>query len=178
MKKVYYLKHKERILELRKKQYIANPLKYIQKSKIWSVRNPGKVKLYKNRWEIKNRKSKNLKNLIWAKNNREKVQKIYQKYIANKIINGGSYTLEEWQRLLKRFDNKCLKCHQQIKLEKDHIVPISMGGSNNINNLQPLCRSCNARKHNKIQNYIEKYLFEESFLNSEIIKDIVNIKLL
>lgn len=32
---------------------------------------------------------------------------------------------------------------------KDHIVPISRGGTNEPGNLQPACRECNASKHNR-----------------------------
>lgn len=32
----------------------------------------------------------------------------------------------------------------------DHIVPKSMGGTNNIENLRPCCRSCNMLKSNKM----------------------------
>jgi len=46
---------------------------------------------------------------------------------------------------------KCEKCHTTEKLTIDHIIPISKGGTNDLSNLQLLCRSCNSRKRDKIE---------------------------
>lgn len=61
----------------------------------------------------------------------------------------GSHTDEEWQSLLERFGQRCLRCGSTDDLTKDHVVPLSKGGAHSIDNLQPLCRSCNSWKHTR-----------------------------
>jgi len=71
----------------------------------------------------------------------------------------GSYTLEEWDLLKKEFDYTCPACtlkEPEIKLTVDHIIPLIKGGSDYIENIQPLCLKCNSKKNIKIINYWEK----------------------
>lgn len=65
----------------------------------------------------------------------------------------GKFTRKEWKELLDYCGNKCLKCGTTIRLEADHVIPISIGGNNSIDNIQPLCRSCNAQKHVDVVDY-------------------------
>src|SRR3990167_2880136 len=75
--------------------------------------------------------------------------------------NGGSHTLGEWETLKAQYNWTCPCCKKQEpfngqhseKLTEDHIIPISKGGSDNIENIQPLCHSCNSKKHNKVIKY-------------------------
>lgn len=72
------------------------------------------------------------------------------RYRARKKNAEGSHTLKEWENLKLLFDNKCAICKESKKLTKDHIMPLSKGGSDFISNIQPLCRNCNSKKHTKI----------------------------
>jgi hypothetical protein len=80
------------------------------------------------------------------------------KYRARKHGNGGSWTGKQWLALKESYGNRCLGCGRTEvellamgrKLVPDHVKPISLGGSNNLSNIQPLCHgdgsSCNMLK--------------------------------
>jgi len=57
--------------------------------------------------------------------------------------------------ILKRDDYRCQMCGVTAKdgatLEIDHIHPVSKGGTNEPDNLQVLCRDCNAGKSDQWQ---------------------------
>ena len=62
----------------------------------------------------------------------------------------GSFTSDEWLALCDKYANVCLRCWSKGPLEPDHVIPLSWEGSrNDIGNIQPLCRSCNAAKGNR-----------------------------
>ena len=70
---------------------------------------------------------------------------------------GGSYTVTEWIELCNKTDNRCVRCGKHFdditELHPDHIIPVSKNGSSNIDNLQPLCDSCNRNKFVAIVDY-------------------------
>jgi len=51
-----------------------------------------------------------------------------------------------WQR----DGGRCVQCRSKEKLEYDHIIPLSKGGSNTERNLQLLCERCNRSKGSTI----------------------------
>jgi hypothetical protein len=54
--------------------------------------------------------------------------------------------------ILQRDLYRCRICKASgVKLEVDHIVPLSLGGSNDMDNLQALCVPCNRGKSNRRQ---------------------------
>lgn len=66
---------------------------------------------------------------------------------------GGTHTLAEWKELLVKHNHSCAICglsENQVKMTRDHIIPVSLGGDSSIANIQPLCALCNSRKSNKV----------------------------
>lgn len=58
----------------------------------------------------------------------------------------GTHTQEEWEALLEICEYRCVRCGREEVGCKDHIQPIYKGGSDAIDNIQPLCRRCNSQK--------------------------------
>jgi 5-methylcytosine-specific restriction endonuclease McrA len=55
--------------------------------------------------------------------------------------------IEVW----RRDEGKCARCGSNEKLEYDHIIPISKGGSNTARNIELLCEKCNRSKGANIE---------------------------
>ena len=142
--------------EYKHQWYLDNRAEKIAQAKQWQKDNPEKA----------NEKSKR-----WKKNNSEKVKESNGRYnkteegraaiqrknskrraIMKEIIN--TLTYQEWLDILKKHNYKCFYCgikfDENTLPERDHIIPISKGGNNIKKNVVPACRSCNAKKHNKI----------------------------
>lgn len=54
------------------------------------------------------------------------------------------------EKLKHKYNFSCVQCNSKDELTIDHIFPVSKWWSDDINNLQILCKSCNSRKSNKI----------------------------
>jgi 5-methylcytosine-specific restriction endonuclease McrA len=68
----------------------------------------------------------------------------------------GRHTKEEWEALKAEFDYRCVQCGRQgYHLDKDHITPVYQGGSDGLDNIQPLCAWCNSSKGPDSTNWVE-----------------------
>jgi 5-methylcytosine-specific restriction endonuclease McrA len=93
-----------------------------------------------------------------AKPKAKLLRKIYNHLRRIRTSTDDSYTVEEWIALCEHFDFHCINpaCWKQLTLSEltvDHVVPLSKDGSNGIENIQPLCKSCNSKKRDKTIDY-------------------------
>lgn len=62
----------------------------------------------------------------------------------------GSHTNAEWLDKVALLGGCCIYCgRSDLPLCRDHKVPLTRGGTNDIGNVVPACRPCNSRKHNR-----------------------------
>lgn len=170
----YYLRHRQQIAEKSRLWHKANPDLVSRKSRRWRLANPEQAKEATRRWRmahadqvlaVKRRwiqahpektAERNDYLRAWRKTHPEQ-RKIYKlRRRSRKLKNGGTLKTSEWLALKRTYDFRCLGCGRQepqIKLEVDHIVPLSKRGRNDISNIQPLCRSCNSKKGTKTTDY-------------------------
>lgn len=107
----------------------------------------------------------------------------YPEYYSSKQINArkrafrlsearkkGTHTKKEWAEMKEFFEDTCCCCMGEnglAHIEKDHVIPIYQGGSDSINNLQPLCAKCNSSKGSNISDWRPQLA---DFLNKELPK--------
>lgn len=113
-------------------------------------RTYGEIREYLLAWRKRNK----AKTAIWAANRR-----------AQKAGNDGVVTAEQWAEIKERYDNHCLACGKvepAIVLTMDHVTPLKRDGLHLPENIQPLCRRCNARKND---HYVIDYRLGAELMN-------------
>lgn len=152
-----------------RKSYAKNPEKSKQSARKWDKEHPERVRennlknnrkyraSHHNQLLEKQREFRNNNPMAIYKYNRkyqishpDKVREFNHRRRTKNINATGNFTNKEWIKLKNDYDNRCAYCNQKSNfLELDHIIPLSRGGSNNIENIVPACRSCNASKGSK-----------------------------
>lgn len=120
------------------------------------MKNPDENYRVRNLYKtVKNPCKKGKDSPVWKGGYQNKLWHNSQRRIK-RLGNGGSHTLGEWEALKAQYNWTCPCCGRsepEITISRDHIIPVSKGGSDNIENIQPLCRGCNSSKRTKTIKY-------------------------
>lgn len=135
--KEYRQQHKDRQNEYHREYRQEHKKKKIEEDKKYRQKHPGRLREYR-------------------KTHREQGNKSSRKYKATKMkANFWELWMDVvWQQKLIETNGYCPLCHKFIGIDKltmDHIIPLNKGGLHRIDNVQPLCISCNCSKQDKIK---------------------------
>lgn len=156
--------------KIKRNQAIKNKESNRIRNKKWYEENKEQKKIYTKNYRLNNLKKSENYQKEWVNINKDKVKQNQKRYAQSekgkKVLNQrnhnrksklkgaeGKHSLKEWEDLKVKHDFTCIACKRkepEIKLTRDHKIPISKGGSNYIENIQPLCQSCNSRKKDKL----------------------------
>ncbi len=165
-------KHKNKRKEYNKKYFQLHKRELVKKRESyhreWVKRNPERIRQHSLKARIKFHKKRLEDAKQWRKRNKLHVQE-YSKawritnygyvlylngqYRARKRNAEGIFSFGEWNELKRKYNYCCANCGVEKLLTVDHIIPLSKNGTNWIENIQPLCKSCNSRKHTKTYAY-------------------------
>lgn len=134
-----------------KKQWLKdNPEKARASCKRWRAKNPGRQAALSYAWRQKNPNKATEAVNRWRSNHREQVRFHEKRKRAMRRNAQGAHSWDEWQAQVDYFGNRCAYCLRRLtakSTQRDHIVAITQGGSNYIENIIPACGPCNNRKH-------------------------------
>lgn len=135
----YVEMNREKVRENQRKWREANAEHLREWHRTYKAANADKYKIYYREYRIANPD--------------KEVSKRHTRRARIKAL-AGRFNQSEWRNLCKFYQDTCLCCGANDKpLTPDHVIPLACGGSNRIDNIQPLCLSCNLKKGTKTIDY-------------------------
>jgi 5-methylcytosine-specific restriction endonuclease McrA len=134
----------ERARKQNQELYLRDRQERIAYQREWRKRNPGHASQHYHA----NREQYREANRKWYQKNPKWSAEKGAKRRAQQEQNG-VYVITE-RDLARLYASSCAACGSTESIEIDHIIPINRGGQHSIGNLQPLCRSCNASKNDRL----------------------------
>lgn len=152
-KRKYFQENKQELMAASKeRRELRGPEYRLQRDRAWREKNKDRIAAERKAYRLANEPMLRVAIRAWEMANPEKMKACRQNTRAKRKLATGSHTGEDIKRIYESQRGICINC--KIKIPKsgkhryhvDHIVPLAKGGTNNADNLQILCRSCNCSK--------------------------------
>lgn len=177
-----HLQNKESRNQWARDYYKKNKEHLGNKKKQWMTENSDRMKQWRKSYYHENKDYIKNKSKDWYCNNKQiaiERQRRYNQTAKGRISRSNSthkrrmlkknttpkdkITVDQWETIIKSQNNKCAMCGVRFtkttKPTIDHIVPLDKGGEHSAYNIQSLCKSCNSKKHTKLDmSKIQSYL--------------------
>jgi 5-methylcytosine-specific restriction endonuclease McrA len=161
----YHIRNAEQICARSREYYAQHKEILCEKRRVYQVRNQDRLRAKKRAYRSQNAERLRDRQREYNKRYPERIKEARRKWkqahpeqvragvnARRARIRGasGTHTQTEWLEVVWRQQFCCAYCGTYKPLTRDHIVPLSKGGSDNIENIQGLCLSCNSSKGTKL----------------------------
>lgn len=134
----------------------ANPEKIRERKRRDVRENRERVRATQRRWRAANAEKMREFRRQWAQAHPEKARQYANERRARKARAKGAHSEAEFAALVEWCEGRCAYCGQVVASPtRDHLVPLSRGGTDSLSNLVPACKPCNSRKGTKT---VEEFL--------------------
>lgn len=147
--RTYREKNREKINSHSREVYHSNIQRERKRHRDYHSRNRKDQLKKKREFYEENKESESNKRRIYKKINPDVMSLSSGRRRARKAGNGGSHTIDQRREKFTLLGDVCYYCGIPGKMTVDHLIPISRGGTDDIENIVPACLLCNARKNNK-----------------------------
>jgi len=149
--KRYLARDPERWRAVRAKKYAENREFELSRGRAYRVENRARLQEYERVRNARDKERISERVRSWRAENQGHRARWNENRRARIIGAPGVLSKGIFVRLFCVQQGKCAACGSAgERLELDHIIPLSRGGSNEDENVQLLCRPCNAEKSNKL----------------------------
>lgn len=130
--------------------YRANKDRKRVNSKLWFLRNKERVAKLRSAWVSSNKQKLYEYGVKYRSENRNKLN-VHQQNRRAKLSTSGNLSKDLPERLFVLQHGRCACCGEPLGSDYhlDHIMPLSLGGTNTNDNIQLLRKQCNLRKRAK-----------------------------
>lgn len=147
-----------------------------QRNMEWRRAHPEKMLECRRRWREKNLDAYNAYQKEYRARNRDRIVEIAQEFRSRnrerikdqQILRAAKRTgmdlLFHPSAVREAYGGSCWACGSSERVCIDHIVPLSVGGTNFQHNIRLLCVSCNSRKRQKLDHEVKDPEFRERLL--------------
>lgn len=143
----YHVKNRDKRLERAKADYQKNAEEVKRRSKDRYQQNREAKLATNQRWRVENPERMAELNKQWRSENPERARINSNKRRVRALGAAGSHTAEEWEALKAMWGYRCAYCGIALdRFHEDHVVPLTKGGTDGIENILPSCGSCNHSK--------------------------------
>jgi len=144
----YRLSHAKQKRQTAKAYYAANCEQRKQETARWYYENRDRALQQRKLYRRNTRAQKADYDKAYAAENRDKIAVIKRRYRARSRNASGDHTIEQIRAMLTQQRYRCSGCGNSIRkgYHVDHVMPLVLGGSNDISNIQLLCGRCNCAK--------------------------------
>jgi len=141
----------ENIEEVRRKdrkRARANKAARAEYFKAWREQNAEYIAKKRHEYYQANKEARAAYFQKWYAKNSEIAKTSARRRSARKAGADGSHTESEWLMVLRAYDHRCAYCSGPAE-SRDHVIPLSKGGRDDIDNIVPACNPCNSSKRNR-----------------------------